>query len=252
MCIRDSDILILEPETGPPAAFILSIDPPQAVQGETVRFQGEGVPAKAARITEYEWTSSIQGLLSRRASFETDDLEAGEHTIRFRVRDSMGRWSSPATSVLKVTPFTAERPWVTIDPFPTDGPLSAPLLVTGKAGPFGQVEVVEVRVGSNEWRPAWGTSEWEYLLDIHELGLDGRYSLQVRSIAGGKQSAIVERIFEVSLPDNEDEIDVPVVRYGRGFDRSIQLAIVISCGLLALIVLSVIIIKGTLGRRYRL
>lgn len=57
-----------------------------------------------ATIVAYEWTSSLDGLLSTEKSFTLPaaSLSRGLHTIRLRVLDSRGRWSQPTETTLFV------------------------------------------------------------------------------------------------------------------------------------------------------
>ncbi len=190
-------ITVLEGESSLPSAVILEISPLESIRGETVAFQGEGSPSPDERISEYRWTSSIDGFLSRRSSFEEDDLSEGEHEISFLVRDSSGTWSSPDTRSLKVLPIVIEPPWVTIDPFRDDGPLRGTVMITGSSGPEGEIELVEVRVDSGSWEDVRGTLEWEYVLDTRELDPGMDHLIQARSYADRYYSKIVSMTFMV-------------------------------------------------------
>ena len=84
-----------------PDATIDSISPNPADTGETVSFSGHGDDYDGT-VAAYSWDSSIDAHLSDDASFSTDLLSDGEHTITFRVQDNEGRWSSAATETLTV------------------------------------------------------------------------------------------------------------------------------------------------------
>ncbi|HQB53754.1 MAG TPA: PKD domain-containing protein, partial [Bacteroidales bacterium] len=85
----------------PPTATITSISPNPATAGQTVTFTGSGTDPDGT-ITAYEWTSSINGLLSTASTFSTSSLLPGTHTISLRVRDNNNAWSAPATDSLIV------------------------------------------------------------------------------------------------------------------------------------------------------
>ena len=100
----------------PPVAYIDDISPSSAQMGETVNFLGHGTDADG-QVVAYRWRSTLDGDLSSLASFNTDDLSAGEHTIYFQVQDNNGAWSTevrasvsvegaPATPV-KINSFSA-------------------------------------------------------------------------------------------------------------------------------------------------
>ena len=84
-----------------PLAVIDSITPNPAGLGETIEFIGHGDPA-SGEIDNYEWVSSLDGFLSNQQSFNISSLSEGLHTISFRVRNTLGFWSAPATENLIV------------------------------------------------------------------------------------------------------------------------------------------------------
>ena len=85
-----------------PAAYIDSISPSPAIQGQTVSFNGHGTDDGI--IIDWEWTSDLEsGILSSSASFSTSSLSIGTHTIKFRVKDDT-QWSENATETLTINP----------------------------------------------------------------------------------------------------------------------------------------------------
>jgi len=74
-----------------PVAYIDSISPNPATQGQTVNFNGHGMDD--GKIIEWEWRSSKDGVLSRSEDFSSSSLSVGTHTIKFRVKDDDGKWS---------------------------------------------------------------------------------------------------------------------------------------------------------------
>lgn len=86
-----------------PAAFINDISPLHAViDKDEVSFTGQGFDDGS--ITDYEWLSSIDGILSTEREFTipASDLTKGIHIIYFRVKDDSGKWSSQVTSSLLI------------------------------------------------------------------------------------------------------------------------------------------------------
>ncbi|HEC81565.1 MAG TPA: PKD domain-containing protein, partial [Thermoplasmatales archaeon] len=98
-----TDALTLQLHVGltPPVAYIDSITPNPANNGETVTFTGHGEDVDGV-ITSYLWTSNVDGELSSKASFSTNNLTIGMHTISFKVRDDDGIWSKAATEFLSI------------------------------------------------------------------------------------------------------------------------------------------------------
>ncbi len=76
----------------PPLAYIDSVSTSQIYAGEMIKFSGHGVPA-VGQIVAFNWRSNVNGDLSQMASFETNTLTAGPHTIWFKVQDNYGNWS---------------------------------------------------------------------------------------------------------------------------------------------------------------
>ncbi len=85
---------------GRPRARIGSVGPTTTLEGQRVRFSGEGVDDLA--VLEYRWVSSIDGDLSSIAVFSTVALSPGDHVISFTVADNRGTWSDPATVTIVV------------------------------------------------------------------------------------------------------------------------------------------------------
>ena len=87
----------------PPTAYIDSISPNPATEGQTVSFVGHGADTDGT-IVAYNWRSSIDGQLSTSASFTTSTLSVGTHTVYFKVQDNNGTWSSEVSETLVINP----------------------------------------------------------------------------------------------------------------------------------------------------
>jgi len=98
-----------EPANNPPTAFIDSISPNPATQGQSISFSGHGTDSDGS-IVAYNWRSSIDGQLSSSASFSTSGLSVGTHTIYFKVQDDDGAWSTEVTRTLTmIIPLSAVK-----------------------------------------------------------------------------------------------------------------------------------------------
>ncbi len=75
-------------------AVVDSVTPNPVELGASVSFTGHGVclPASST-VEEYEWESDLDGQIGTEASFSTDTLSEGDHTIRLRVKSDAGIWS---------------------------------------------------------------------------------------------------------------------------------------------------------------
>ena len=108
----DTETLTIEGANVSPTAYIDSISPNSATEGETVYFSGHGSDTDGY-ITAYRWDSSIDGFLSSSDSFSTSSLSIGTHTISFKVKDDADDWSSPDTETLRIE--SLEKPTAYID-----------------------------------------------------------------------------------------------------------------------------------------
>jgi hypothetical protein len=79
-----------------PTAYIDSISPTGATEGQTVTFTGHGTDADGT-VVAWRWTSNIDGQIGTTASFTTSALSAGAHTISLTVQDNSDGWSEAAT-----------------------------------------------------------------------------------------------------------------------------------------------------------
>jgi len=60
-------------------------------EGDVVWFVGNGTDD--GNITEYNWSSNLDGFLSSENSFSTSNLSNGTHNITFKVKDDQNAWS---------------------------------------------------------------------------------------------------------------------------------------------------------------
>ena len=78
-----------------PYAKITSIEPWYVNIGTQVNFTATASAPDSANLTEYLWTSSIDGDLSTNLTFSSSNLSYGNHTIVFKAKNSRGEWSQP-------------------------------------------------------------------------------------------------------------------------------------------------------------
>ena len=91
-----SDTVIEVRINTPPIALIEDIgnsdSPASVLFMEKVFFEGRGID-EDGEIVEYEWLSSIDGLISTDESFSTSELSIGTHIITLSVEDNDERWN---------------------------------------------------------------------------------------------------------------------------------------------------------------
>jgi len=104
-----------------PVAYIESISPNPATQGQTVNFNGHGMDD--GTIIEWEWKSSKDDVLSSSEDFSSSSLSVGTHTIGLRVKDDDNKWSEYTERTLTINPIENQenqKPTATIiKPNPT-------------------------------------------------------------------------------------------------------------------------------------
>ena len=88
-------------ENEPPNAYIDSITPSPATEGEAVTFNGHGTDTDG-NVVAYSWNSSIDGTIGTTAFFTTSALSTGTHTISFKVQDNNDAWSDAVTAQLVI------------------------------------------------------------------------------------------------------------------------------------------------------
>ncbi|MFW3147069.1 MAG: FG-GAP-like repeat-containing protein [Thermoplasmatota archaeon] len=191
----------------PPRAEIIEISPVEAVVGEDIMFEGEGTAYGGTYIDAYEWSSSIDGILSTRRSFRTDELSPGAHDISFRVMDSGSRWSDPEMDEVTVVEEVEETLWIAIDPIDGNGTFAGIVTFTGTSGPPLKVDRVEVRIDSGFWDEVWSSPDWSYRIDCTEL-TEGIHRLDARSYGDGYYSTEYASL-EFKVVSEDEDIEEP-------------------------------------------
>jgi parallel beta-helix repeat protein len=85
-----------------PTAVISSIIPSIAIEGQPIYFEGYGVDNDGI-ITQYFWSSDIDGFLSNKESFNSTNLSIGTHNIAFKVLDNKSTWSNIDNWIIEIT-----------------------------------------------------------------------------------------------------------------------------------------------------
>ena len=94
----------------PPTAHVPAISY-EIAYGDTVQLTGYGTD-EDGEVVGYLWRSSLDGELSRSATFETASLSVGDHVLYFTVQDNTGAWSDAALQSVKVLPPAAVPPTI--------------------------------------------------------------------------------------------------------------------------------------------
>ncbi len=72
--------------------------PDSAVLGEPVSFSASA----SESVSEFEWISNIDGVLSNQASFNASNLSLGTHSISVRAKNASGQWTPSQSQTLIV------------------------------------------------------------------------------------------------------------------------------------------------------
>jgi hypothetical protein len=122
-----------------PIAFIDSVSPNPAKEGDEVIFQGHGVDSDGS-IISYSWESDIDGILSSKRSFSSSTLSVGEHNITFKVQDNNEMWSESESISLTVRKKDDDKTSSGI------GDLDNPVTIAVLAGVFILVFIIIVSI----------------------------------------------------------------------------------------------------------
>jgi len=88
---------------GIPRATIISFDPAQPTNRDTVNFYGSEYDD--GNIQAYSWRSNRDGILSDEKSFSISSLTNGTHSIYFKVMDNNDLWSEEASTVITINGY---------------------------------------------------------------------------------------------------------------------------------------------------
>jgi len=93
----------------PPTAYIDSISPSEALDGEPITFIGHGTDPSST-VVAHRWRSSIDGEFSVLDKFSKTSLSEGNHTIYYKVQNGYGLWSSEVYQRVTITPSGNMKP----------------------------------------------------------------------------------------------------------------------------------------------
>jgi len=93
-----SDLVVsIQDDADQVSASITTVDPSSATTEQPVLFSGYGSDPRHS-IVQWQWRSSVNGVLSNSSAFSTTGLSLGIHTIYFKVRCSHGKWSDEVST----------------------------------------------------------------------------------------------------------------------------------------------------------
>ncbi len=106
--VKAAEFKLATPNT-PPKAYINTIVPNPAVEGQEIILIGGGTDVDGT-IIAYQWRSSLDGVIGNQPAISISDLSIGVHTIYFSVQDNDYEWSTEAVATLVVEKPITEDP----------------------------------------------------------------------------------------------------------------------------------------------
>ena len=156
----------------PPTAIIDPHIPNLVHERSGVIIDGSGSDS-VGNLTDYQWSSSIDGNISSEISFSTSDLSPGNHIISFRVCDDEGTWSPWVITYLDINAL----PSASINSVPAAPEAGRPVTFQGSGtDPEGSVRAYEWDFdgdGTPEQSDDSGSAE-------HTYAAPGNYSVRLR------------------------------------------------------------------------
>jgi len=107
-----------------------------------VSFCGHGTD-EDGYITEWKWTSSIDGVIGNEETLNTSDLSLGIHTIYFQVRDNASEWSKQVTESLIISLDPLNQPPIANAGGPYSGNINDAIIFDGSASYDEDGEIIE-------------------------------------------------------------------------------------------------------------
>ena len=176
-------VLSQDTQNQPPKAYIDSISPNPATEEDAITFEGHGVDNDGTIIT-YTWQSSLDGLLSTKASFTSSNISTGVHEIYFKVEDDDHTWSFADIETLIIkspnSNLPPEKPSITGE---TNGKIGEIYNYTfTTSDPDGDKVYYYIEWGDDsveEWIGPYNSGE-EITLG-HTFAEEGRYTIQAKA-----------------------------------------------------------------------
>ena len=132
--IKTQTVSILVPENELPIVTTMTISPQQADFGEPISFYGEGFDTDpTGSIVGYQWSSSLDDVISTERYFTWENLSVGTHLISFKVMDNNGAWSdaSQKSVVVSSTATSSNFPPTSLPGGPYEGEVDTQVYFDG-------------------------------------------------------------------------------------------------------------------------
>jgi hypothetical protein len=219
--------VFVPPPNYPPVVDFITLTPSEPTdKGMPIEFEGQWHDDNN-NVVEYEWFSSIDGLLSVDSQFMSHDLSLGMHEISLRVRDYEGLWSDYKYTTHEVFVIPMANAGEDIDVLPY-----LPIQFSG----VGITDEEDIIV-KYEWDfDGDGIFEWsstETGLATYVYNQDGVYHTEFRVTNSAGYTALDDRIITVSSEEAIQQIDEEA---DSGFLPSLSVtSVIFLLGLISLI-----------------
>lgn len=177
---------------GKPRAFIDSISPEPAEEGQPISFDGHGFDDNT--IIMHHWRIGEEVLYNGpNSSFSQSNISVGNHIIHYKVQDNQGVWSEEVNTTIIIFSPTIEDtipPSHSITSHENGEEVNGNITISGNSSDNVVVLKVEYRfAGTEDWLPVMGTIIWSIALNTSEYA-DSEYTLEFRAYDGKQYSEI--------------------------------------------------------------
>jgi parallel beta-helix repeat protein len=200
----DTDTLVIssqsEPENQKPTAEVKSITPSTSTEGDQIYFHGIGQDSDGI-VTEYNWRSNIDGILSSESTFSRSDLSAGIHIIYFKVKDNDGEWSDEDSKNIIIDPSLNDPPVADID-----GPYTGYTNVTISFDASGSSDPDGDEIVSYIWDFGDGTNATGMTVE-HNYNSTGNYTVKLTLTDSQSKSSTISTYANISIQPSSQNGD---------------------------------------------
>jgi subtilisin family serine protease len=200
-----------------PVAYIDSITPSHANEGDSILFTGRG--GDDGSILSYNWTSSIDGMLSNQRNFTSSSLSVGDHIITLNVMDNENTWSFEVTRPLRINRVpVAYIDSISPNPALTDEGIS----FSGHATDDGEITEYSWRSNIDGFLGSSKSFEWMGLsVGRHDITLkvkddDDVWSNEVYYLGFTIHHRPIAKIISMSPPSPNEDDEISFI--GEGID----------------------------------
>jgi hypothetical protein len=167
-----------------------------------VASDAEGLENVLIRVDGGNWLE-CSGLEDWFYEYDTTGLAYGTHLL-----EVMSFNGDHYSKIVPRTFWTDQRPTVIVENPEDGGHYHGNITMNGTAWDDLTLDTVQVQIDGGAWTDAYGTIQWEYLLDLTSMD-SGDHTLAVKAVAGTKESDAARLVFVVDRPPEIKITDPP-------------------------------------------